>query len=160
MIPKYGFKHDFNIFSKILFTIKLTCCSYFESINREEEYFSSIFLSLLYSHKLIHIFPSTERSAPPVTYTNPPPLSPPDDIKHLVTDEEELYGRKYNYNYNERYQENLDWREPNDNQNLIEQKQLNTFGPFFQNQGVDGHGQGTYLYGPRQTPVYLKRYVM
>ena len=55
----------------------------------------------------------------------------------LSTDDEDLNGGKYNYNPNQEFKGNSNWRDSKGNKILVERKQLNTYSPFHQNQGGD-----------------------
>ena len=90
--------------------------------------------SLLSSNILIDLFPCTERDAPPVQYTNPPPLSPPDDFKEISNNENKNYGKQYSYEYEEGYRKNQHRSKNNGNKNVFDGKQRNAYSPFLQNQ--------------------------
>merc|ERR1712150_177762 len=90
----------------------------------------------------------SERDAPPVIYTNPTPMSPPDDFKQLSSKEKEIHGKKYNVGNEKGYRETLQGRESNGNHNSFDEKALDTYSPFFQGQDSDEHikedTQGSY----------------
>ena len=87
----------------------------------------------------MNIFPCTERDAPPVIYTNPTPMSPPDDFKQISSKEKEFHGKKYNVGNEKGYRETLQGRESNGNHNSFDEKALDTYSPFFQGQDSDEH---------------------
>ena len=89
------------------------------------------------SNNTFILFLCTEREAPPVLYTNPPPLSPPDDFKQISETDNELFGKKYNYRFEDGNRKNTQWRKSGRGKDSFDANQLNTYSPFFQNEDLD-----------------------